>query len=105
MPGYDLIISPNAEKDLTRAFCWYEAESKGLAVGFMAAYRRQCDRLASAPFMYAKYRKEIRRCSLTKFPYHLYYLIDEDRARIDIIAVLHQSRDPLLMDQRLGGRE
>lgn len=56
--------------------------------------------LAREPFLCPKVRGEARRKILRKFPYSLIYLAG--REAIEVIAVIHFSRDPKSWASRLG---
>jgi len=52
------------------------------------------------PEMYVKALRDVRRAKVRKFPYLIYYRVLSDR--IQVIAVLHASRDPQLWQERVN---
>lgn len=89
---YRLRIRSRARDDIRAARDWYETQVPGLGSRFgeeldtvMAAVRAQ-------PQMYAKVSGEIRRAMTRRFPYAIYFIVDDER--ISVLRVLHQARDP-----------
>src|SRR5690606_35338860 len=72
---------------------WY-VENYGAwpARRFVAEVRRVMAGVVENPRMWPEYEPGIRRALLTKFPYSLFYEIDEDRIRV--FAIAHQRREP-----------
>ena len=52
------------------------------------------------PQMYAVVLRDVRRGKLRRFPYLIYYRVLPDR--IEVIALLHASRDPKLWQERVN---
>lgn len=69
---------------------------KGLAEEFANAVERMFDRIEAMPELYALVLTNVRRGKLRRFPYLIYY-----RDQIEVIAVLHGSRDPELWQSRI----
>ena len=57
------------------------------------------ERIQSMPRMYVTVVENVHRAKLRRFPYLLYYRVLENR--IEVLAVLHSSRDPRLWRQRV----
>ncbi|MEZ6056429.1 MAG: type II toxin-antitoxin system RelE/ParE family toxin [Planctomycetaceae bacterium] len=87
-----LQIRPQAERDLTEARDWYSQQAPGLEVSFLSEVDVVFDRIQQNPHLYAAEHRSVRRASLGRFPYIVYYRIDA--SSIEIIAVLHGSRHP-----------
>ena len=56
------------------------------------------ERIAAMPKLYAPTIKNVRRAKLRRFPYVVFYRILADR--IEVIGVLHGSRDPGIWQDR-----
>lgn len=87
-----------AEADLLQARDWYGQESPGLAEAFADSFETILARLETTPELYAVVLRNIRRGKLRRFPYLVYYRAFSDR--IEVIGVLHGSRDPRVWQQR-----
>ncbi len=86
------IVRPEAEDDLASSFRWYETKSWGLGTEFLRAVDVCYASVRRSPKSYQEVRPGVRRARLRKFPYSIYYVLDE--RGIAILACLHWRRDP-----------
>jgi len=89
---YRLITDDPVDRDVTSAFSWYNGESRGLGHDFLAELRSVYDRILEGPLKYPRVHSSTRRAILRRFPYAVYFTVDDDS--VVILAVLHTSRDP-----------
>ncbi len=98
----DIRLLDGAKKDLRNDWFVDERQSPGLGDRFLDAIEAEVQTLALNAGIHLKvegfYRMLIRR-----FPFALYYLIDDDTFAID--AILDCRRDPNGLRKRLGGSE
>jgi plasmid stabilization system protein ParE len=94
-----LEFRPEAKSDVLIAKRWYEHEQPGLGEVFAQSLAEVVNRIESMPKMYPIAHHDARRARMRKFPYLVYYRLVEDK--IEIIAVLHGSRDPKLWQRRI----
>lgn len=90
-------FSTEASVELDKAATWYDEQRAGLGAEFMVAVDEALNTLAMWPHSGAPINDvtsdlEVRRVPLTRFPYHLAYLVLGDRVRI--LAVAHDHRRP-----------
>lgn len=93
-----VIIRSEAKRDLREAKSWYQNISPELKRDFV---RRIDDALTLAkdrPLAFQIVHRTFRRVLVHRFPYAVFYHVGDDR--IIIVAVLHQARDPELLEQR-----
>ena len=93
-----VIIRFEAKQDLREAKAWYGNISSELGRDFV---RRIDDAIALAlerPLAFQIVHRTFRRVLLHRFPYALFYHAGDDR--IIVVAVLHQARDPEILDSR-----
>ena len=94
----DIRLLDGAKEDLRNGWLFYERQSPGLGDRFLDAIEAEVQTLALYAGIHLKvegfYRMLIRR-----FPFALYYLIDDDT--IAIYAILDCRRDPSWTAQRL----
>jgi plasmid stabilization system protein ParE len=93
-----VIIRSEAKRDLREAKNWYQNISPDLKRDFV---RRVDDAIALAqerPVAFQLVHRTFRRILVHRFPYALFYHAGEDR--IVAVAVLHQARDPELLEER-----
>jgi len=85
------IIEP-AELELQDIYDYYEAESTNLGRLFINEFRRGVNRILQFPQAWPSIEKNIRKCTLKKFPFHIIYAVTEDL--ILILAIAHHRRKP-----------
>jgi len=93
-----VVLRPEAQADLLQARDWYERQRAGLGDEFAEAFADFLGRIRAAPEMHAVALLGVRRGKLRRFPYVVYYRLLVDR--IEVIAVLHGSRDPRVWRSR-----
>jgi hypothetical protein len=87
-----VIYKPAADMEVTAAFQAYESERQGLGVAFLDELLRIEGHLSLNPALYQRIEGDVRRANLRRFPYGLFYVID-DRT-VSILACLHLHRRP-----------
>jgi plasmid stabilization system protein ParE len=98
---YKVIILPAAETDLLQAQEWYESRLHGLGVEFLSSVEAVLRRIARAPYSHALQVLGVRAAMTHRFPYVMYYRIEEDR--VIVFAILHSARDPNSWRRRAKG--
>jgi len=91
---------PEAEADVLAARDWYEEQQPGLGEAFADSLDEIVSRVEPMPRMYPVALRDVRRGKLRKFPYLIYYRVLVDQ--IEVIAVLHGSRDPRVWQERVN---
>lgn len=84
-------IGLRADRDVTKAFEWYERERPGLGGEFVAAFRETVELLEHMSELGHLVHGDLRRFSVRGFPYAIYYRIT--RSNIRIRACLHERRE------------
>jgi toxin ParE1/3/4 len=98
---FDLIVSPEAEADVASAFVWYEERGTGLGVDLVRCVDATIARIHRAPLMFPKKEGEFRQAMTPRFPYAVYFVVNEAQKFISVRAVLHFSQDaPAYLRQR-----
>ena len=92
MSDYPLVSTPEADSEVETAFDWYEHELTGLGLEFLDELRRAYGQIVAGPFKYPKLRLNTRRALLKRFPYAVYFAVDNEI--IVVLAVFHTSHDP-----------
>jgi len=83
---------PEADAELKEALARYESIRPELAQRFAEAVVETVETISSAPLHYAVVEKGRRRAGIHRFPYGLFFLVEE--ARIVVIACFHGRRNP-----------
>lgn len=102
MSYLDVIVLKGAEQDIDEAIAWYESQKQGLGLRFYMSVREALELLKDNPLLYAKVKEEFRRVLTKGFPYALFYALDEEKRKVEVIAVIHQSRNPEYIEKRLA---
>jgi toxin ParE1/3/4 len=89
---YPIIVRPEAEEDINDAFLWYESQSIGLGTEFIRSIDASFSSIIRNPSMYAKIHHTIRRALVRRFPYGVFYILDNNT--IIILSVMHIRRHP-----------
>ena len=99
--GYEIIIRPEAEKDLSDAFAWYEDKRGGLGFDFLLHVDAGLRFIARNPEIYAPEYKGTRKHFIKRFPYKIIYFLEKQK--IIILGVINGRRHPNIMKKRTEG--
>lgn len=87
-----LAVRVAAEADIGRAARWYEAELPGLGAEFLESVQDSVAAILESPLMYPAVEGDIRRAIMRRFPFMVYFTLDDDV--VSVLAVLHGRRNP-----------
>jgi plasmid stabilization system protein ParE len=87
-----LSLRAAAKADLDEAFLWYEERSTGLGYEFLRAVRATLAQIERNPGLFAIALDDIRRAHLLRFPYALYYVMND--AGTVVLACAHGRQHP-----------
>jgi plasmid stabilization system protein ParE len=90
--SHRLIVRPKAESDIRRAYRWYETELEGLGMRFLRELNEGFEKISANPRHYADIAGGIRRKLLSKFPYGVFFVFEDQEVRV--IAVLQHAQSP-----------
>ena len=102
MNGYILIINPFAQLEIREAKNWYNLQKENLGDEFLYEIKNTIQRIQTKPFQFPLERREIRKAVLNKFPYSIFFFISE--SIINVFAVFHASRNPMLWKSRFKNK-
>ena len=97
---YKIKLLPIVQTDLGKAKKWYREKSEILAEEFKTEVNKEIDYIGKHPEHYQRKHKELRQSLVTRFPYVIFYLVEEEQKRIIIFGVLHTSRNPEIVRKR-----
>lgn len=83
----EALLRPEARHELAAASEWYEARKAGLGGDFLDEFLAAIGRIEDHPKSCPVIDRDIRRALLRRFPYALYYLVEE--THIEVLGVLH----------------
>ncbi|MDQ7782762.1 MAG: type II toxin-antitoxin system RelE/ParE family toxin [Desulfomonilaceae bacterium] len=87
-----VFLRRDAQAEFDEAFDWYERRKPGLGVDFVAHVQAVFDEIKTRPEMYATVFQDIRRATVRRFPYSVFYTVEPQR--VVVLAVFHTKRDP-----------
>ena len=96
------VLTEEAQSDIQKATFWYEAQSLGLGKQYIKSVRLAIKSIRNTPFGFAVRFGNFRAIPLNKFPYLLYYQIDEKESLILVFAVLHTHSLPANFQKRVN---
>jgi len=94
-----IVIEPHATLDIEEAARWYENQLIGLGVEFVLEVDFAIEKVQRNPKLYPQSYRSIQRALLRRFPYAMYYIVNDTEVRI--LAVLHQVRSDKTVILRL----
>ena len=96
----ELLIAPEAERDIAEAYVWYEGRRSGLGEEFLTSVDACLESIRRGPEIYPVVHESYRRSLIRRFPYAVFY--EQSGTTVTIYAVFHTSRDPDKWRQRLS---
>ena len=82
-----------ASAEIEEAFIWYTKHSSRLADNFSASLAEAFVKIQHQPLLYACFVEDYRFIRIKGFPYLIIFSLEPDD-RINVYAVMHESREP-----------
>src|SRR5438270_13919119 len=95
----DLLIEPDAEKDLAEAIAYYDSEQPGLGLEFLSKAKTLFLRIAATPRIYSTFLHNSRKAVMPRFPYVVLYFFNDET--VFIAGVIHGKRKSRTMSTRV----
>jgi plasmid stabilization system protein ParE len=95
---HTIVFRRIAGRELEDAAEYYENHKEGLGIEFLDSVKEVLQRISENPRIYAVEHNDIRAATMHRFPYVVFYRIEE--MRVIILGVIHGSRDPSLWKSR-----
>jgi plasmid stabilization system protein ParE len=100
---YTLHFLPEVEEDVITGYVWYEEKAPGLGEEFLRVFYACAGEISHNPLLYPKVYCEYRRRLLKRFPYAIYFRIED--SKIIICGLFHCARDPRTIRAKLWDRD
>jgi len=100
---YTLRFLPEVEEDIIDGYVWYEAKSPGLGEDFLRMFYAGASEILWNPLLFQKVYNEFRRRLLRRFPYAIYFMIEDEH--IIVFGLFHCARNPGTIKMKLHDRE
>jgi plasmid stabilization system protein ParE len=99
---YIIVFTPEANSDLTDILGWYnENTSPEIKKKFIGDVSKLLKSLEKSPKAYSIRLKNSRCAVLKKYPYNIYYWVDDIDSTVNVFAILHQKRNPAIWRDRI----
>jgi len=95
---YSIELSKESETDFDDSFNYYAKQSKTIANNFYQDVNTGLGIIAENPNAFQKVYKNVRRYVMSKFPFVIYYQIEN--FVVQVIAIFHTSRNPEIIGKR-----
>jgi toxin ParE1/3/4 len=100
---YFLSFRPEVEEDVFSGYLWYEKKSYGLGEEFLRLFYAFSSEIVRNPLIYKKVFGDFRRRLLKRFPYAIYFQINDNK--VIIFGLFHCARNPEGIKESLDGRD
>lgn len=94
------LFDPEAEKELEEASVWHEENREGSGVQLVENVFEKVEQITNRPLSHSADADGVRRASIKKFPYFIYYIFK--KTFIIILSVWHKKRQQEEWKKRLG---
>ncbi len=91
--SYEIIVHPEAAREVQEAFDWYEEKSEGLGLEFLRTADACLSGVKRNPLAFPMVYEQVHRALLRKFPYALFYIVKEEK--VIVLACFHIKRSPV----------
>jgi len=98
---YAVKFSRLAIQDLREICDWYENKSAGLSDRFLDALQLTIDQIADNPQRFLEKEGGARMALLRKFPYKVFYMVNEAKRTVRVVVLMHRARHPKVWQKRL----
>ena len=100
---YVLRFLPIIEEDALAGYTWDEEKAHGLGGEFLRIFYACAREIPRNPLLYSKVYREFRRRLLRRFPYAIYFRIEDET--VIVFGLFHCARDPRTIRAQLRGRD
>ncbi|OFX20759.1 MAG: hypothetical protein A2033_03475 [Bacteroidetes bacterium GWA2_31_9] len=101
MSNYKIFLNKKAELDINEVAIWYELKSQNLGIRFLDYFDDFVRKISQNPFLFKISFDNFRTAHLIKFPYIIFYVIDEVKNEVEILGVYHTSRNPIAIQKHV----
>lgn len=91
--NFEVVIEPRAILDIQDAINYYEAKQTDLGEYFYSQLSEHIELLEKNPFFQIRY-KDYHGLPIKKFPFIIFYFIDESLKVVNILSVFNTSMSP-----------
>ena len=97
----EVIIAPEAERELNEAINWYDERKPGVGQRLGRDVRAIMRKAAATPERFRLVSRLTRQARVPDWEYSIYFTVRNEPPRIIIVAVFHAKRNPADLSRRL----
>ena len=97
-----ILFAVEASKELDDAVNWYNEEKDGLGYDFVKIVDETILRIARYPYFNTEIRSGVYRALVKRFPFGVYYSVDDNSDTLYIYAIAHLHRKPMYWVKRIS---
>ena len=101
MVKYKISVDSDALHDIQHATDWYNFKQQGLGSRFQKQVKKQINSLKSNPETYVIRYSDVRCMLVKKFPFLVHFTVSQKQKEVEVFAVYHTSRNPMVWDERI----
>jgi toxin ParE1/3/4 len=91
--SYKIVFEPRSIFDIQDAIDYYDSKQLGLGEYFFHTLEEHIEVITKSPFFQVKY-KDYQGLPIKKFPFIIFYFIDEEKKTVYIVSVFNTSLNP-----------
>jgi plasmid stabilization system protein ParE len=91
---YKIYNTPSVRNDIIEATNYYKKINPNLSKQFLVRLREAIRYISNSPEKFQLKYKQVRTLLLRQFPYHIHFLIDEEKRQVIILAIIHAYKNP-----------
>jgi mRNA-degrading endonuclease RelE of RelBE toxin-antitoxin system len=90
---YKVVVNVRAQKEIEEAINFYDLYSDVAPIYFITALKNAYNFLELNPFYRIRY-KNVRAIKLRRFPFNLYFTVNEEQGLVTVLSCFHNKRNP-----------
>ncbi len=98
--AFNIVIKPIAIFDNDEIISYYRKESGELANRYYQHFLAALKKIRETPLAYSYVKNPVRKHNINKFPYKIYYLVEEEN--IIVLGIAHEKRSIAFVRRRLN---
>lgn len=91
---FEIVYAKKVESDLLDVTEYYNGINPKLSREFIARIREATAHILKTPLGFQIKYKNVRTVLLKQFPFHIHYIVEEEKNQIIILAIIHSYRNP-----------
>ena len=95
---FPVVFREAALTEFHEAAAYYETQRLGLGVEFTQEVERSVARIAQHPHIYPTVYDRMRRVTVRRFPFMIYFYLESHQ--VTITSIFHSSRNPMIWRDR-----